>query len=305
MLTIFSVPKAFEDHFDIIQRNAIQSWLALRPRCEIILFGNEKGVVETAAEFKVKHIPEITRNKFGTPLLNEVFAKAQKVASYQKISYLNADIILMSDFIKAFQEIKKPSFLMIGQRWDVDLKKPIRFDDINWERKLRDFVAKFGKIHGFSGIDYFVFTRGLYQNIPPFAIGRPVWDNWLIYKARSLNIPVIDATKVVMAVHQNHSYFHPQGAEGLWNGPEAKENLKLAGGYSRAFTIEDANWILTSQGLRKQKLRIKYLSRYFETLAILRPDLGSLPKIVSILLSPRKLKSNIVKRIRILLNRLS
>ena len=215
MLTIFAIPKAFQGHFNIIQRNAIKSWLLLKPKCEIILFGNEKGTAKVAAEFKIRHIPEITRNEFGTPLLDGVFTKAQKVANYQKMVYLNADIILMSDFPKAIQSIKEPLFLIIGQRWDIDLKRLLQFNDIDWEEKLRTLVAKHGKLHGASGIDYFVFPRGFYQNIPSFAIGRPIWDNWLIYKARFLNTPVIDATGLITAVHQNHSYSHPQGAEGL------------------------------------------------------------------------------------------
>ena len=65
MLTIFAIPKSFEDpHINIIQRNAIQSWLQLQPKCEIILFGNDKGVAETAEEFGVKYIPEIEKNEF-------------------------------------------------------------------------------------------------------------------------------------------------------------------------------------------------------------------------------------------------
>jgi len=65
------------------------------------------------------------------------------------------------------------------------------------------------------GLDYFIFPCGLFRDIPPFAVGRPAWDNWLVYKARSLGLPVIDATKMVTAIHQNHAYsHHPMGKEG-------------------------------------------------------------------------------------------
>src|ERR1700687_5147464 len=43
VLTIFSAPKAFDGHVGIIQENAIQSWLCLRPKPKIILFSNEVG----------------------------------------------------------------------------------------------------------------------------------------------------------------------------------------------------------------------------------------------------------------------
>lgn len=59
MITIFSTPKPFRGHFEIIQRNAIQSWLRLRPGCEIILLGNDEGT----AEFNLRHVAEWTNDK--------------------------------------------------------------------------------------------------------------------------------------------------------------------------------------------------------------------------------------------------
>src|SRR6266853_4649960 len=46
VLTIFASAKPFHGHTGVIQRNAIASWTRLRPRPEIILFGNEPGVAE-------------------------------------------------------------------------------------------------------------------------------------------------------------------------------------------------------------------------------------------------------------------
>ena len=74
MLTIFTVPKPFKEHIGVIQRNAIYSWTQL-PGCEIILFGDDDGVAETAEEFGVKHVSDIEKNEHGTPLLDFVFEK--------------------------------------------------------------------------------------------------------------------------------------------------------------------------------------------------------------------------------------
>ena len=60
MITVFSVPKPFEGHIGIIQCNAIKSWKKLDPKCEIILYGNEKGVKEIAEKFDLIHIPDIS-----------------------------------------------------------------------------------------------------------------------------------------------------------------------------------------------------------------------------------------------------
>ncbi|UZE93498.1 MAG: hypothetical protein IB617_01545 [Candidatus Nealsonbacteria bacterium] len=133
MLTIFAIPKPFEKEFNIIQRNAIKSWILLEPRPEIILFGDEKGTADIAKEFNVKHFPKIARNEFGTPIVSDIFKKAQKIARNNILVYVNADIILMKDFIRAVEKIKdEEKFLMVGQRWDVDIKEKINFKNLNW-----------------------------------------------------------------------------------------------------------------------------------------------------------------------------
>lgn len=94
MLTLFAIPKSFHGHIGIIQRNAIQSWLHLRPSCEIILLGDDKGTAETAAEFKLRYLSSVVRSQYGTPLVNSVFAEAEKLASYPLMCYVNADSTL-------------------------------------------------------------------------------------------------------------------------------------------------------------------------------------------------------------------
>ena len=52
----------------------------------------------------------------------------------------------------------------------------------------------------------------------------------MIYRARSLGIPVIDATRAVTAVHQDHDYSHVPEGRGdrlAWLGPEAEINKSM------------------------------------------------------------------------------
>ena len=77
-----------------------------------------------------------------------------------------------------------------------------------------------------------------------------MWDNWLIRRARELDIPVVDITPVVTVVHQNHDYGHiPQGRGDAWEGPEADTNRALAGGERGVFTLMDATHVLSPTGL--------------------------------------------------------
>ena len=258
-ITIFALPKAFTDTFATIQENALKSWMQLRPCPEIILFGNDEGVAEFAQKYNLKHIPNVQRNEFGTPLLNDLFLKAQTAASKEICVYINADIILMNDFVKALDKVgtEFDQFLMIGRRWDIDITEPVEFDNEKWQEHLRMQVKMLGSIHLDRGIDYFAFRKGLWRQIPPFGIGRTAWDNWLVYAPLSEGKDVVDATEAVTAVHQNHNFSHITGGKETSRFKlEAQQNRKLAGpvvlmGVGAA---SDATWRLTKDGLLRNKL---------------------------------------------------
>ncbi len=271
MLTIFSAPKPFQGHIGVIQNNAIQSWRLACPDSEVILFGGEEGTAEVASRLGLRHLPDIDCNEYGTPLVSSIFNIAQNVASHQTMCYVNADIILMSDFLPAVQRAPKRLFLMVGQRWDLEVKQPVDFSDQDWERKLRARLTEEGKLHAETGMDYFLFHRGFYDSIPPFALGRTAWDNWLVYRARSLRIPVIDVTKAVTIIHQDHDYAHVlEGKTGAIMGSEAKRNQELLGRKDNSLGINQATWTLTPRGLRRA-ITVKHLYYQWEVLPVLFP----------------------------------
>jgi len=286
MLTIFALPAAFRGHIGVIQTNAIQSWVQLRPACEIILFGDDEGTAEIAAKFGLHHIPDVERNEYGTPLISSLFGIAQELTSHDRIGYVNADIILMSDFVKAVHQAQEQSSLIIGRRWDLDLKEPLDFSNPDWESQLCARLAEEGRLHGLAGIDYFLFPRGIYRDIPPFAIGRTAWDNWLIYKARALGLPVIDATEVVTIVHQNHDYAHITTVETNAGrverkGIEGKRNRELLGSNYYAFSLLDATYCLTPAGLKStMTMSIRYLAYRVLRLPEMHPRLIPLVQII-------------------------
>jgi hypothetical protein len=272
MLTIFAAPKPFRGHIAVIQRNAIRSWTLLRPACDVILLGNEAGIAEVAAEYGARHIPDVERTASGTPLISGLFKQAERTSDRDIFCYVNSDIILMSDFIAAIQRVvaMKRRFLLVGHRWNLDVTSEMAFES-GWEKRLRQHTRAHGALAGAASIDFFVFPRGVLGEIPPFAVGRPRWDNWMLFRARSLAIPLIDATAVVMAVHQNHDYaHHPEGKYGTRHGDEALNNETLAGDALQMFALTDATHVLTPTGLPRAYDR-EHVLRYFETLPILHP----------------------------------
>jgi len=54
----------------------------------------------------------------------------------------------------------------------------------------------------YHNIDYFVFSRGLYAEIPPLVIGRIGWDPWLVGKAHAAGAAVVDVSDVSALLHQ-------------------------------------------------------------------------------------------------------
>ncbi len=104
LITFFSAPKPFTNpHIAMIQRNAIKSWTLL-PDVEVILLGEEEGLAEAARELGVKHIPNVARNESGTPLISSMFQLARENANSELLCIINADMILMPDFIEATLE---------------------------------------------------------------------------------------------------------------------------------------------------------------------------------------------------------
>jgi hypothetical protein len=294
VLTLFAIPKAFEGHIGIIQRNAIKSWTLLHPRCEIILFGDDEGTDEVAREFGLRHVSQIARNELGTPLLNDMFETAQRLASHNLLCFVNADIILMSEFLRAVERVCRwrESFLMVGRRSDSKIDEPWDFAQPDWEQRLRRYVQEHGTLRGDHNVDYFVFPKGFYEQVPPFAIGRPFYDSWLIFKAFSGRSPSVDATASVMAAHQNHDHAHfgIQGevyslreAHGLVEG---KRNYDLLGGELYRFGASDTSHILTEAGefrpkyrfprleIVKRRLKLKLRHEFLERTRPVRHRLG-------------------------------
>src|SRR5258708_16217187 len=139
MLTTFATAKPFSGHIGIIQRNTLQSWKALHPGIEIILFGADEGAVEAAKEFGLRHEPHVERNEWGTKRLDYMFARAQAIARHEMLCYTNCDIILMQDFWRAIERVRAMhgEFLIVGRRWDTDVTEPLAFEQADWQESLR------------------------------------------------------------------------------------------------------------------------------------------------------------------------
>lgn len=246
MLTLFAVPKPFRGAIGELQRNAVRSWTAL-DGVQVVLLGNEDGVAGEAARAGATHVAGLARTERGTPRLDDALARVDGVAEHRLRAFLNADVLLLDDFLPALRTVAAlgQRFLMIGQTRDLDVAP-----DADLAGLRADALAA-GRLRGAAALDYFAFPAELYRDVPPFAIGRACFDNWLVWRARREG-PVVDATGSVVAVHQRHGYDHLAGGKDeAYYGEEAARNLELAGGKSRLYTLHDASHVLRDGRVRR------------------------------------------------------
>ena len=225
----------------------------------MILFGDDEGASEAARELGIRHEPHTEKNESGSNRMDYMFLRAQEIARHDILCYSNCDILLLQDFCDALGRVQAAhsKFLMVGRRWDTEIKEPFHFERTDWGTQLRDNVLRSGKQRTPDYIDYFAFSRGVFgKDLPPLVVGRVFWDNWTVWKALSERQPVIDVSAAVVAVHQDHDYGHVAlGKHAVYYGEEAGRNYKLAGGWTHLRTIADATEVLCDDGLKPNRLR--------------------------------------------------
>jgi hypothetical protein len=299
LITFFSAPKPFTNpHIATIQRNAIRSWTLL-PEVEVILLGEETGLAEAARELGVTHVPSVKRNPNGTPLISSMFELAREHGHGDLLCIINADILLMPDFVEAARRVEsqRSKFVLLSQRWDFDITAPLDFSG-DWVARLRSSVLDQNNLHRPAGSDFFLFPKTCYTDIPDFVIGRAGWDNWMIYKARKESWPVIDCTPSVMLVHQNHDYSHLPGGKSHYDHPDTNENIRLAGGQANIrYTILDSTRQLVGGTLARPKMTSLRFQRNVEL--FLRKLFFFLPEsTIENVVRPKRWKKRIKKIIR-------
>lgn len=236
-LLLFGCPKPFIGPFIGIQQNAIRSWKQLDKvdndvNVHVYLFGDEHNVNLYASQLRCTHIPHIKKNSFGTPLVNDIFKQIKTISlEYQSIHpnktvvccYINADIIVFDGFvynIKTFLEAKNrniflndiPSadldrWLLVGMRWDTPNVPLIDFKDCEWSNKIIKYAKDTGESHGCWGIDYFIFGPNTFNFIYPFALGKFVWDRWLVGNVFRQDSVTVDISQSNFAIHQNGDWY--------------------------------------------------------------------------------------------------
>lgn len=265
MFTIITAFKPFVGEANVHQRNAISSWIRACGNPEILVFGDRPGLAEAAQEFDLTVIKDFPRSDDGRIRVDETFRYAQKHGKFDRQFFINGDIIIMDDLPKAFDTIRLPKFMMIGQRTDVDVPELLDFSSAESTKAARAELIRRGVLHEAWGLDYFAYTRGsIADDLPPLYVAAPGWDNMMIFWCRRHQTPVVDATADVTIFHENHAY------AGTREGSSAHDNLAVAKAIDPAFLFDagDASHWLSDGMLRTAAESRSRLVRNIATLPI-------------------------------------
>jgi hypothetical protein len=148
--------------------------------------------------------------------------------------------VVFNSLVLAWQAVRMrlDRYLMVGRRITCPMQ-PIDFSRKTWQKDALA-MATGHQLDTPGAIDYFLFRKGVYGEIPDLTLGRTAWDNWLVGNA---NGAVVNATPCVVVLHPQHGY----GSQGtgaksaIFSGVEAQENRELCGG-DRLHSVNHATW---------------------------------------------------------------
>ncbi|MBA65882.1 MAG: hypothetical protein CMG55_08795 [Candidatus Marinimicrobia bacterium] len=280
MITIFCTPKNFEGIFDVIQKNAIRSWRKVSSEIEIIIFGDSFGAKEIASEVNGIYYPKIKCSKNGVPFLSDLFDKANKISVNDTLMFINADIIIPKNIFDPIKIIRNQfqNFLSVGSRWDLDVDQSINFEKEDIVKLFWEKANNYSVRSSPAAIDYFIFNKNSIKKIPDFVIGRPGYDNWLLWYARRNLIPLIDLSNEIRVIHQNHHFnFHNIKQDPkIYYEEDGLNNRKIHG--NKVLNLLDANYELINGMINKKKSK-EWFDRNLRSLPQIFPEISFVLKL--------------------------
>ena len=270
MITIFSPMRPFHGNIGEVQLNAIRSWLAIRPACEVILIDDEEGTTPAAtAGLDVRVLREVKRSRLGAPLLDDLLRTAARHARHEIMAYITADVLMSpnsaTEILRCHGRMQGRPYLAICSRLDMLQPLTIHFDRPDWVDEVLAATRIHGRPHGHTALDLWIYPRSLDFNCPPFPIGRCATDGWVVYKARRDGIPVIDVSSAILLIHQLHDrpaklspLFYEEQLECVYLFENMGEN---------AMSLLDADWVYRDGEIR----RPTGLTRLHSLMSFFRP----------------------------------
>jgi hypothetical protein len=205
-----------------IQLNTLTNWAKLASCCNVqpILFSTnttrQYDVIARDAGWHVFDVPRV--NDYGTPYIGDMVKFTMNVSTAtanQKsdfYGYANGDILFDEGLVRTLTSIKQRmtslpagrAVLIVGQRTNYKVEAEWAEPAVGFSH-ISNMKREGGHLFIPEGMDYFFFTPDFLRTLifdMTLVIGRPYCDNVVMATAKRLKVSVIDATKTIVALHQ-------------------------------------------------------------------------------------------------------
>ena len=266
-----------------LYRRTLKNWANLLPFVQPVLFkvANEEANEDLLNEARklgwmIEDVPEMGVNS-TLPVLKSIFLKAAQINKSPFYGFANGDILFPSGLIETLcflhEGIPWARYLLTARRINVNLTY---IPDSFANDQMVNMVRKKGRLFIPNAIDLFVVSANSYpwHKVPPFVIGRIVFDNWLIANGLLNNISIVDITRTVPLLHQTDDEGNNAGRDKTKDVNDQQRNVnmvadKLALEMGRVtcapyVTMWDAfkKPVLMHGDLTADKLCVKFFRRY-------------------------------------------
>ncbi|CAH1788226.1 unnamed protein product, partial [Owenia fusiformis] len=206
-----------------VQNNTLLNWNYIKSnlKTNIVVYSNSTEHAENCKTFDCDIsplIPQLTISK--RPMLREMFLDMEKRYASKFYGYCNGDILFNGKELKnTFEAILNfaeqnfiNGYLILGSRHQVNFQhfrdgkrefKKINIGDENEIMELTKTENSFIDKHRGAYDFFFARKSGFpWAEIPPFVVSQAGFDSWMMIYANKMEIPVIDVTNTLTAVHQ-------------------------------------------------------------------------------------------------------
>ena len=217
--TLLSTLKPFttDGHVDWHQETALFSWSLLpKERLEIVIVGADdsrgRSLVEQYGFLLEPDVPRAFDVGFFSqaPIITDLLRQGILRSSADWIMLINADIIVMPDFLDQLDEVlshidlqRYPWPFITVRRRDFTMTSPLLS-----EVELRSLSSSDARLHKVTGSDIFLTNRAFWNEtlkvMPPFIYGRASWDVFFHRHAVLNSSLAVDASQTVICYHPFH-----------------------------------------------------------------------------------------------------
>lgn len=188
-----------------IQSNSINSWINLPIDKKIIILNKDSSVVDFCNHFEVELITEFESSDLtDLPTFRSMIKSASDFANNDDIIiWSNCDIIFDKTLVDNIIELSsfKKELVLVGRRKELKIDRillPFEFDNLyTSSEKMSDYA-----------IDYFIFRKNMFDDLPHFFVARQRFDNYLLSYCIKKYL-TIDCTNTINCFHQSHGHGDP------------------------------------------------------------------------------------------------